>query len=262
MPRSTDIYGTRTGFTLLELLVVISIIAVLCTVIFAALKSSRRAAKKAICMNNLRQFCAADIGYLADTGEFPPMDGLVPSSITPAHLEIVGRYLKSDVPDGKPSQWPKRAQQPQWMNCPFATMSGYAEGPTMGGGLYTGYLYVGGIQDSRMVKLKMATLTDPEHSAPRTGYRRGVLWADILAEFIIPDYRRYENFHCESVTRYKDFRFKKEEIDGIHRAWSDGSVEWVPVAQFKLGEQDHISFRHISENPSIQIKHTLGNFYY
>ena len=250
------------AFTLIELLVVIAIIAVLSTVIFSAVKSSRRAAKKAICMNNLRQFCAADIGYLADTGEFPPMDSLVPSSITPAHLEIVGRYLKSDVPEGKPATWPKRAQQPQWMNCPFATMSGYAEGATMGGGVYTGYVYVGGIEDSRMVKLKMATITNPEVAAPRTGYRRGILWADVLGEFMIPDYRRYECFHCESVTRYDDFRFKKEEIEGIHRAWSDGSVEWVPVAKFGLGKYDDISVRHIGNNPKIQIKHTLGNFYY
>lgn len=250
------------AFTLIELLVVIAIIAVLSTVIFSAVKSSRRAAKKAVCMNNLRQFCAADIGHLADTGEFPPMDSLVPSSITPAHLEIVARYLKSDVPEGKPATWPKRAQQPQWMNCPFATMSGYAEGATMGGGVYTGYVYVGGIEDSRMVKLKMATIMNPEVAAPRTGYRRGILWADVLGEFKIADFRRYECFHCDSVTRYKDFRFKKEEIDGIHRAWSDGSVEWVPVKQFELGKLDHVSVQHFAENPKVQIKHTLGNFYY
>lgn len=250
------------AFTLIELLVVIAIIAVLFTIIFSAVKSVRRAAKKAVCMNNLRQFCAADICHLADTGEFPPMDSLVPSSITPKHLEIIGRYLKSEVPKGLPAKWPKRAQQPQWMNCPFATMSGYAEGATMGGGVYTGYLYVGGIEDSRMVKMKLATLTDPEHSAPRTGYRRGVLWADILGEFKIADPRRYECFHCESVTRYKDFRFKKEEIEGIHRAWSDGSVEWVPVKEFQLGKLDHVSSDNHDTSPSLQIKHTLGNFYY
>lgn len=50
-----NVKGSSTGFTLVELLVVIAIIAILCAMLLSALASGRSAARSAACISNLRQ---------------------------------------------------------------------------------------------------------------------------------------------------------------------------------------------------------------
>lgn len=245
--------ATGRAFTLIELLVVVVIVGILAALAFALLGRVQQMAKRTQCINNLRQFAAADIAYFNDNGEFPPMQGIVPSSISVDRLAGMAKYLNVSIPAGPAKSWPKRMQQPVWINCPMAKDSGYAEGLTVGGGLYTGYIYVGGVEDSQMVVSGMASLPHPEHSAQKRNLHRGVLWADILSEFRTGDPRRFECFHVTSGKKYPDFRFPQNEIDGIHRAWSDGSVEWVPIHRLDLSG---------GSSPDQQIIHFLGNYYY
>ena len=51
------------AFTLVELLVVIAVIAILIGLLIPALSGARRYARRLVCMNNIRQFCAADVMY-------------------------------------------------------------------------------------------------------------------------------------------------------------------------------------------------------
>jgi prepilin-type N-terminal cleavage/methylation domain-containing protein/prepilin-type processing-associated H-X9-DG protein len=61
----------RKGFTLIELLVVIAIIGILAAMVFPVFARAREAARKAVCLSNVKNIALAVQMYLSDYDQFP-----------------------------------------------------------------------------------------------------------------------------------------------------------------------------------------------
>ena len=90
-----------TGFTLVELLVVIGIIAVLISILLPALTRARRSAYTVQCSSNMRQLATAMLMYIQDNkGKFPaseffPITGAYPYGWGWANELVAQNYIKA-----------------------------------------------------------------------------------------------------------------------------------------------------------------------
>jgi len=69
---STRSARVRTGFTLVELLIVIAIISLLAAIIYPAFEQARQNAMRASCQSNLKQLMLGVIQYTQDNDEYAP----------------------------------------------------------------------------------------------------------------------------------------------------------------------------------------------
>jgi len=79
--------GRSSGFTLVELLIVIAIVAVLAALSFMVVTKTKSTARSAVCASNIRQVGMAMLEYAYDNqNKLPPMDGKSPKTGKPAGI--------------------------------------------------------------------------------------------------------------------------------------------------------------------------------
>jgi len=116
------------GFTLVELLVVISIIAMLISFLLPALSGARRAAGAAQCMSNLRQMGQGFAFYINDYHCYPyrsqdnPYDGATLGNSTYQWTDEISYYLK--VLDCKMDSFPDSAVPSKGMVTTYKYLGG------------------------------------------------------------------------------------------------------------------------------------------
>ncbi|MDM7462000.1 MAG: prepilin-type N-terminal cleavage/methylation domain-containing protein, partial [bacterium] len=91
----------RNGFTLIEVLVVIAIIAILAAILFPVFAQAREKARQTQCMSNLRQSATAVLMYVQDADERFPMALYAPAQRTGGGncvmtvFDVIQPYMKN-----------------------------------------------------------------------------------------------------------------------------------------------------------------------
>lgn len=80
----------RAGFTLIEILVVVAILALLISILIPSLARAREQSRRAVCASNLHQQILGMYSYASDNRNFLPWRGWFSYDISEAHAEAYG----------------------------------------------------------------------------------------------------------------------------------------------------------------------------
>ncbi len=194
------------GFTLIELMVVIAVIAVLVSLLLPAVQQAREAARRCQCKNNLKQLGLALHNYIEVHQRFPVTWTSAPGGWTVALLPFMENRFHLDLERSDMLESPNVERltiRPEILTCPsmISPNESFVPGVPRGAYLFNGRLanrrVTAGTTSSCMVIF--------QESPPLSGYPWAPGGESTSPEVASP--------HAK---------------DGGHVAFGDGSVRWVP----------------------------------
>lgn len=214
------------GFTLIEILVVISIIVILSAILFPVFARARESARRASCASNMKQLALSTLMYAQDyDSKLPPRD----NGVNP--FNRMDSYIKNSGVLRCPSGYRLRAgTSTRSENYP---LYGFPSNGT--GGSHGRYI-------SALVSVRNAYSHDniPKHSAPMGIDDFPVASRTcLLAETRYPLDLQYErdgygghSFYASADSGYyRKFLERERHFSGANYAYVDGHVKWIKASE-------------------------------
>jgi prepilin-type N-terminal cleavage/methylation domain-containing protein len=248
----------RPGFTLVELLVCVALLAVLVAALLPALASARAASLKVVCTARLRDLTIAVNNHRIDTGAFPVQPGASldsrhlipalgplrlappkPTDMDPAFLNLLHRYLAFpplDQWNTTPADLPHVVQCPTVEDADDEARVNPSDFTLARPALYTGFAYCVRPKDGTQVP-GVRVLRPARVASPTAGNdsAQSVVWADDV-QWSVPELAwRFAHGVPRAEQGPSRLTFAQPRgLLGQHRAYADGSVEWVNGTEVDL----------------------------